>query len=122
VRIAALNDQARHNFFFFSDFYETAGFGALSIDDRQAARLAIAQYDAFDSETGPFGEHDHGVIFRLADGTWVSGAESRSAAVIVVCWRFDYFDHNRKRPSRAPWDSAVTRRKLTIGLEDELMR
>jgi hypothetical protein len=120
--MAALNDQARRAFHFFSDVYETAGFGSLALHDRQAARFAVEAYDAFEAETDPEGEHDCGVIFRLADGRWVTGSEWRYEALIVVCWKFDYFDHKRINPSPEPWDSTVTRRKLTIALEEEILR
>ena len=121
ARIAALNDQARRAFYFFSDMYETIGFGALPHQDRQAARLAVEGYDGFDAASDPDGEHDYGVIFRLDDGRWMSGSEWRKKSLIVVCWKFDYFDQKRIYPSPEPWDSAVTRRKLTIGLEEEMI-
>jgi hypothetical protein len=120
--MAALNDQARRAFHFFSDVYETAGFGSLPHQDRQAARFAVERYDAFEADTDPDGEHDYGVIFRLADGSWLTGREWRNESLIVVCWKFDYFDQMRINLSLEPWDSAVTRRKLTIALEEEILR
>jgi hypothetical protein len=119
-RIAELNDVARRAWYGFAHVYETQGFGALLLDDRQRARLAVEQYDAFDFATDPDGEHDYGRIYRLANGKWVTGAEQRANAVIVVCWKFDYFDRNWKHPSLEPWDTEVTRRKLTLGLEEEM--
>jgi hypothetical protein len=121
ARIAALNDQARRNFFFFSEVYETLGFGAIPFEDRQRARLAIEQYDAFEKDGDTSAEHDSGTVYLLSDGTWQAGAHFRSDALIIVCWRFDYFDQKRVRQSEAPWDSEITRRKLTIGLEEEFI-
>jgi hypothetical protein len=64
-----------------------------------AAMKVVSEFDAFNEENDPHGEHDHG-SFDL------NGEK--------CMWKIDYCDLELRFGSEKPWDETVTKRVLTI--------
>lgn len=65
---------------------------------------AVQKFDAFTPENDPHGEHDFGVVT-------VEGHK--------VFWKIDYYDRTLQYGSEAPENPSVTKRVLTIMLDEE---
>lgn len=80
--------------------------GVLSLVGFDSAALlaALAQYDSFDADNDPHGEHDFGDLT-------VFGAD--------LLWKIDYYDQSLEFGSGDPADPRVTTRVLTVMLEEE---
>ena len=82
----------------------TAGISALGIPFTVEAMVAIRNFQDFNADNDPYGEHDFG-SFRLGDQT--------------VFWKIDYYDLSLNFGSKDPADAAQTKRVLTIMLAEE---
>ncbi len=82
----------------------TPGIGALAPDAISAILAAVANFNAFDANNDPHGEHDCAVL--------TVGAKR-------VIWKIDYYDRSLSGHSPDPADPAVTTRILTIMLAEE---
>jgi len=102
-RIRQLNDEARIHM---TDgvFYATAGIAALPADDQAAILGRVFEFDDFDAENDPYGEHDFGAFDHKGDR---------------IFWKIDYYDLRMKYGSPDPSDPRVTKRILTIMLASE---
>ena len=80
--------------------------GAMALGQTMAWRIlhAVATFDAFDTGTDPYGEHDFGAV---------SVVDTR------LFWKIDYYDRSMQLSSPDPADAAITERVLTIMLADE---
>jgi len=85
-------------------FYATAGIAALPADDQAAILRRVFEFDDFDAENDPYGEHDFGAFDHKGDR---------------IFWKIDYFDLRMKYGSPDPADPRVTKRILTIMLASE---
>ena len=68
------------------------------------AMRSVAEFDAFDADCDPYGEHDFGALT-------VQGEK--------IFFKLDYFDLSMIAGSPDPADPAVTKRALTIMLAAE---
>lgn len=96
--VAALNDQFRSTFTG-GQVYMTSGIE--SLDERTRAEIiaAVMEFEAFDEDNDPYGEHDFGTV-QIGDRHYV--------------WKIDYYDLRMKFMSPDPTDPTVTRRVLTL--------
>lgn len=118
--IRRLNDAARSNPGVTAIANVTIGFQALPDADRFAALAAIVGFSRFDADNDPYGEHDFGAIYRLADGRWTEARPDDEKAITeTVFWKIDYYDAALTYGSEAPWDERATKRVLTIMLANE---
>ena len=102
-RIRQLNDEARIHM---TDgvFYATTGIAALPADDQAAILRRVFEFEDFDVEDDPYGEHDFGAFDHKGDR---------------IFWKIDYFDLRMKYGSPDPSNPRVTKRILTIMLASE---
>lgn len=118
--IRRLNDAARSNPGVASIANVTIGFQTLSDADRFAALAAIVSFSKFDGDNDPYGEHDFGAIYRLANGGWTQVRPTDEKEIVeTVFWKVDCYDSNLTYGSEAPWDERETKRVLTIMLASE---
>jgi len=103
AKIALLNDQFRSTFTG-GQVFMTAGINSLDEKTRAEIIAAVMEFDAFDEDVDPYGEHDYGTV-QIAGKTYV--------------WKIDTYDLRLKYMSPDPSDPAVTRRVLTILLPSE---
>jgi hypothetical protein len=102
-RIRALNDQLRttgqggH-------LVVTRGIASLSLPTKVAIFAAVQEFDQFNPDNDPYGEHD----FRLLE---VGGER--------IMFKIDYYDRSMTGHSPDASDPHVTRRVLTILLGSE---
>jgi Protein of unknown function (DUF3768) len=82
----------------------TQGVMALKDFDKAVLTAALANYDAFDSNSDPHGERDFGDLT-------VFGTE--------LLWKIDYYDIDQTFGSDDPADAGMTSRILTIMLVTE---
>lgn len=82
----------------------TAGLRAMGDEFVSAAMMAIREYDGFNSNNDPYGEHD--IVFVVVHGQKVMG-------------KIDYYDNELKLHSPDKADPAVTKRVLSIMLGSE---
>ena len=82
----------------------TNGIAALGLERVNAVFAAIAQFDAFAPDNGPWGEHDCASL--KVDG-------------IRILWKIDYYYRDRQFHSPDPSDPKVTVRILTVMRSDE---
>jgi len=82
----------------------TAGVSAGGEHFASMALRAVAEFDAFDSDNDPHGEHDFGAVT-------VAGRR--------LFFKFDYYDPGYEFGSENPADLSQTRRVLTIMLAEE---
>jgi len=81
----------------------TTGIGARP--DVDEIMEAVRNFDDFNPDNDPYGEHDFGAI-TLKDGT-------------RIFWKIDYYDVSLKYHSLKPADEIVTTRVLTVMLASE---
>ena len=118
--IRRLNDTARSMPGTASIANVTIGFQSLSDADRFAALAQIVSFSHFDGDNDPYGEHDFGAIYRLANGAWTQERPSDEKAIAAtVFWKVGYYDNSLTFGSGAPWDAQRTKRVLTIMLASE---
>ena len=103
AKIGLLNDQFRSTFTG-GQVFMTRGIEALDERTRAEIIAAVMEFDAFDEDNDPYGEHDYGTV-QIAGRTYV--------------WKIDTYDLRLKYMSPDPSDPAVTRRVLTILLPSE---
>jgi hypothetical protein len=82
----------------------TAGVIALGQAHQLKILQAVAEFDSFDEDNDPYGEHDFGALE-------VEGER--------LFWKIDYFDRSLSARSPDPADASVTTRVLTIMLAEE---
>lgn len=118
--IRRLNDAARSKPGVASIANATTGFHSLAPADRFAALAQIVGFTNFDGDNDPYGEHDFGAVYRLANGQWTQKRPTDEKAIAAtVFWKVDYYDHSLSFGSEAPWDEKRTKRVLTIMLSSE---
>jgi hypothetical protein len=102
-RIRQLNDETRVHL---SDglILATPGISALPADDQAAILRRVCEFDDFDAENDPYGEHDFGAFDHKGDR---------------IFWKIDCHDLQMKGGSPDPADPRVTKRVLTIMLAGE---
>lgn len=103
-RIQRFNDDARIGLFQHGTVVMTAGIQALEQKLRAAVIDRVGQFDDFNEDNDPHGEHDFGSI---------------EIAGLKVFWKVDYFDLELKIHSPDPANQNVTHRVLTIMLASE---
>jgi hypothetical protein len=82
----------------------TPGIQALFEDALEGLMQAIAEFDAFNADNDPWGEHDFGNLEFCGQR---------------VFWKIDYYNCSLDGSSPDPSDPAVTLRVLTIMLAEE---
>lgn len=82
----------------------TNGIAALGMPAVTAIFQAVAEFDSFDANNDPWGEHDCASL--TVDG-------------VRVLWKIDYYDRDRQFHSPDPSDPKVTVRVLTVMRSDE---
>jgi hypothetical protein len=82
----------------------TQGVAAKGPEFVAQALQAVAEFDAFDHDNDPHGEHDFGAMI-------VAGER--------LFWKIDYYDRSLTSASPDPADSALTVRVLTVMLASE---
>jgi hypothetical protein len=102
-RIAALNDTFRRTFAG-GRIVMTAGVASLPESEREQIIGAVREFETFDADNDPYGEHDFGAFD-------IAGQE--------LFWKIDYYDAAMKFGSEDPTDPAKTTRVLTIMLAEE---
>ncbi|MGX8010118.1 DUF3768 domain-containing protein [Mesorhizobium sp. ORM8.1] len=103
TRIRKLNDQLRQTGVG-GRMVMTAGVAALPAHDIAAILLAIAQFDAFDEDNDPWGEHDCALLH---------------VGERQLFFKIDYYDRSLTNLSPDPADPAVTIRVMTVMLPEE---
>jgi hypothetical protein len=101
--IRELNDDFRRTFVG-GTVLITPGVAALSAAERAELLAAVREYDLFEYENDPHGEHDFGIV-DLGAGRFL--------------WKVDYYDRGLTWASPDPADPAVTSRVLTIMRAEE---
>lgn len=104
LRIRELNDQMRKEGRGHGSYAITAGIWALGKDFVLAAVRAVEQFDGFDDNNDPWGEHDFG---------------SMSVQGETVYFKFDYYSLDLQLGSENPANEGVTHRVMTIMLASE---
>src|SRR5215216_5980932 len=102
-RIRTLNDELRRSFRG-GPVVMTAGVRALSEARQLEILTAVANFDRFDADNDPYGEHDFGAVELGTDRLF---------------WKIDYFDQALTNHSPDPGDPSLTKRVLTIMLAEE---
>ena len=82
----------------------TNGIAAMGMPAVTAIFQAVAEFDSFDTNNDPWGEHDCASL--TVDG-------------VRVLWKIDYYDRDRQFLSPDPADPKVTVRVLTVMRSDE---
>jgi len=101
--VRELNDQFRTKFIG-GTVVITRGIAALGTARVGRITALVQNYDSFDTDNDPYGEHDFGVIDL--DQT-------------RIFWKIDYYDSSLSMASSDPADAALTTRVLTIMLAEE---
>lgn len=101
--IRALNDAFRKTFVG-GTVLVTDGVAAMPADERAELLAAVREFDQFEDENDPYGEHDLGIL-DLGSGRYV--------------FKLDYYDLQLRFASPDPADPAVTTRVLTIMRAEE---
>lgn len=102
-QIAQLNDTFRQTFSG-GQVVITAGVQALSPEQQQAVFQAVKEFNIFNEDNDPHGEHDFGA-FSLHGQRFN--------------WKIDYYDLSMQWGSENPADTQQTTRVLTIMLAEE---
>ena len=102
-RIRDLNDAFRRTFCG-GRVLVTAGVAALADEAKAIVLRGVREFDAFDRDNDPHGEHDFGIIEHAGES---------------YMWKIDYYDLTCEGGSENPADPAVTNRVLTIMRADE---
>lgn len=103
-RIRKLNDALRHGHPGIGTIMVTAGVRDKGFDFLEKVTQAVAEFDTFNGDNDPFGEHDFGIV--EVDGE-------------KIFWKIDYYDLSLKYHSPDVNDPSVTHRVLTIMLARE---
>lgn len=103
-KTAELNDILR-TFGVGGECFMSQGFAALKQDVRLTLIQAIRDFEDFDPENDPYGEHNAGMV----------EVDGRKAF-----WRIDYYNKEKTQGSEAPWDTEETARVMTIMLASDL--
>lgn len=103
AKVALLNDQFRSTFTG-GQVFMTRGIEALDERTRAEIIAAVMEYESFDEDNDPYGEHDFGTV-QVGDRH--------------IVWKIDTYDLRMKFMSPDPSDPTVTRRVLTILLPSE---
>ena len=103
VHLRNLNDAFRRTFVG-GAVVVTAGVEAMPSDQRRRLLQLVRDFDAFDENNDPHGEHDLGVV---------------EVAGVRCFWKIDYYDREMETLSPDPADPTVTTRVLTVMLADE---
>lgn len=104
LTIRRLNDSFRRSLSGGGKRLMTAGIAALPYPDQAAILGKVMEFDQFDEDNDPHGEHDFG-SFEHADQR--------------IFWKIDYYDLSMEWGSEDPSDPAKTTRVLTVMLADE---
>lgn len=102
-RIRLLNDRFRRSGIG-GDIFITAGIQGLGEEARQEIASNVAQFDQFNHDNDPHGEHDFGALDHAGQR---------------VFWKIDYYGEDMMSGSEDPSDASVTKRALTIMLASE---
>ena len=102
-KVIELNDCLRQNFEG-GQIMITHGIAKLSNETRIKIFQAIQNFDEFNPDNDPYGEHDLGSV-RVDDHS--------------VFWKIDYYDQQLNGHSPAKDDPNVTRRVMTVMLAEE---
>lgn len=102
-RIRHLNDRFRRSGIG-GDNFITPGIQALGEEAMQLVAAMVAQFDLFDHDNDPHGEHDFGAFDH--DGQ-------------RIFWKIDYYGPDMMSGSEDPSDPNATKRVLTIMLASE---
>lgn len=102
--IRSLNDALRMEGKGSGHVLVTEGIRAKGVDFTLAAALAVKEFNAFDDDNDPWGEHDFGAVD-------VGGEK--------IFWKIDYYNPTLSAGSENPANEGVTKRVLTIMLADE---
>ncbi len=100
-RIPQLNDQCRTTL---SGCRMMITQGVAALDQTDAVLQAVRDFNTFNADNDPFGEHDFG---------------SFAFAGHQLFWKFDYYDTDMQMASLDPSDDTITVRVLTIMLAEE---
>ncbi len=103
TRIRALDDAFRRSFVG-GAVVLTAGVAAIPAVQRRSLLRMVRDFEAFDEDNDPHGEHDLGAV-ELGD--------------IRCFWKIDDYDREMKSLSPDPADPSVTTRVLTVMLTEE---
>ena len=103
LAICQMNDQLRR-YGLGGRVVITAGIAALADDDRALVLSAVRDFDAFNTDNDPYGEHDCATV-EIGDHR--------------VIWKIDYYDQKLAGHSSDPSAPEVTQRVLTIMLAEE---
>ena len=101
--IRRLNDTFRRTFVS-GHVVATRGVMLLSPDDRCGLFHAVREFDRFNPEDDPYGEHDFGALAHKD---------------VRYFWKIDYYDLDLRYASPDPADPAFTVRVMTIMRGDE---
>jgi hypothetical protein len=82
----------------------TSGVAAISAGDRRLLLRRVREFEAFDQDNDPYGEHDLGVV---------------EMGGVRYFWKIDCYDREMETLSPDPSDPSVTTRVLTVMLADE---
>lgn len=108
ARIRELNDIFRRQqqpvAFMLGEYFKTPGIRELPWGDQWAIVNMVKQYDHFDKNNDPHGEHDFGAFSYKGQR---------------IFWKIDYYDPKLSRHSEDAADPQRTVRVLTIYLAEE---
>jgi hypothetical protein len=116
---AALNDLARTAMGVACRLVATQGIRDLPQADQSQLRELVETYDVWGDGNDPYSERDFGVIYEARGIGWTTAKPADDDIMERVLWKIDYYDLTLKWGSKAPWNSAVTSRVLTIMLGNE---
>jgi hypothetical protein len=103
TRIRALNDAFRRSFAG-GAVVVTAGVAAMPAVQRRSLLRMVRDFEAFDEDNDPHGEHDLGIV---------------EVGGVRCFWKIDYYDREMETLSPDPADQSVTNRVLTVMLVEE---
>ncbi|MGH7025423.1 MAG: DUF3768 domain-containing protein [Caulobacteraceae bacterium] len=103
-RIRELNDAFRAGGASMGRWMITRGVAALAAEFVALAVQSVRDFDRFDADDDPWGEHDFGAFDLVGERP---------------IWKIDYYDPSLSHGSANPADPAVTARVLTVMLPEE---
>ncbi|WP_114521477.1 DUF3768 domain-containing protein [Altererythrobacter sp. ZODW24] len=102
-RIRLLNDRFRRSGIG-GDIFITSGIQDLGEEAKREVASKVSQFDQFDHDNDPHGEHDFGAFDHAGQRMF---------------WKIDYYNADMMSGSEDPSDPEVTKRVLTIMLASE---